>query len=45
MCMFCLFAYKFTICMPGAGGGTKRAPDRLELELQMSVSHQVGAGN
>lgn len=36
-------------CLPvyhcvGAGGGQKKAPDRLELELQVAVSCHVDAG-
>ena len=31
--------------MPGANGGQKRVPDPVELELQIFVSHHVGAGN
>ena len=31
-------------CVPGAGGGQKRASYLLELELQMVVNHHVGAG-
>jgi hypothetical protein len=32
-------------CMPGIHRGQKRALGLLELELQMIVSHPVGAGN
>jgi hypothetical protein len=35
----------YVTCMPGALGAQKRASDLLELELQMVVSHLVGAGN
>lgn len=34
-----------TMCTPGALGGHKRVLDPLELQLQMAVSHRVGAGN
>ena len=30
---FCLHVSKHTVCMPGACGGQKRAPDPLQLEL------------
>lgn len=30
--------------MPGSYGGQKRISDPLELELQVTVSHCVGAG-
>jgi hypothetical protein len=32
-------------CMLGAHRSQKRTSDSLELELQMFVSHHVGAGN
>lgn len=32
-------------CIPGAGGGQKRAPDPLELESQMILNCCEGAGN
>lgn len=31
--------------MPGARGGQKNVSDPLELEIQMTVSHHVDAGN
>ena len=31
--------------VPGVCGGQKRASDTLELELEVVVSHCVGAGN
>jgi hypothetical protein len=34
-----------TMCVPDACGGQKRMPNPLELELQVVVSHHVGAGN
>lgn len=33
------------MCVPGACRGQKRVSDPLELELQMVVSHNAGAGN
>ena len=33
------------MCAPSAYGGQKRILNPLELELQMSVSHYVCAGN
>lgn len=33
------------MCLFGAFRVQKRAPDPLELELEMVVSHQVGAGD
>lgn len=32
-------------CMPSAHGGQKKAPDPLELKLQMVVSRHIGSGN
>lgn len=37
-CMSC------TMCIPDACGGAKRMLDSLELELEMVMSHQMGAG-
>ena len=37
--------YVCVLCVPGTGGGQKRASYLLELELQMVVNHHVGAGN
>ena len=34
-----------TMCVSVAGRGQKRVSDPLELELQMVVSHHVGAEN
>ena len=34
-----------TTCVPGACGGQKRASDPLELELEMVMRQDVGAGN
>lgn len=36
--MFYLKVCLFTLCMPGAHGGHKRASDHLELELQAVIS-------
>jgi hypothetical protein len=33
------------VCMPGAQGDQKGAPNALELKLETLVSHYVGAGN
>lgn len=33
------------VCMPGALGGQKTVSEPLELELQVVVSHHVGARN
>jgi hypothetical protein len=41
MCFAYIFLY--TICVPVACRGQKRASDTLELELQMVVSRHVGA--
>ena len=41
--MLCLHACLCATCMPGAHGGQEKDP--LELELQMLVSHHVGARN
>lgn len=43
--MLCLHTYMYTAGMSGAYKGQKRLLDTLELELQMSESRQVGAGN
>lgn len=32
------------VCVPGAQEGQKRVSGALELELQMTVNHLVGAG-
>ena len=42
--MFHLYVYLCTMCMSCAHGGQKRASDALGPELQMVVSHPVGAG-
>ena len=34
-----------SICVSGSHGSQKRTSDLLELELQVAVSHHVGAGN
>lgn len=34
-----------TMCVPSAYGGQKSALDPLQLEFQMVVSKEVGAGN
>lgn len=33
------------MCVPGAHRDQKRAPNLLELELQMVLRHHVGSGN
>lgn len=38
-CMMC------TTCMSGSSRGQKRKSAPMELEIQMAVSHPVGAGN
>lgn len=38
----CLHVSLCAMCMPGAHNGQKRAPDHLELGLQMVVSCHVG---
>lgn len=47
MCMgaFCMHVCLCAMCVPGTYKCQKRAPDPLELELQIVVSHQVGAGD
>ena len=47
MCMCVLPGCMPMHCMPGGGGGQKKASNLglLELELQMVVSHCVGARN
>ena len=47
MCItgICVHICLCTSCVFGACGGQKRALDALELELQMVVSHHMGAGN
>ena len=50
MCFVCMHICVPHVClcathMAGSLGGQKRALDPLELELQMVVSSQVGAGN
>jgi hypothetical protein len=39
----CMYVCMCTICVPGAGGGQKKASDLLEQE--MALSHNVDAGN
>jgi hypothetical protein len=34
-----------SICVSGSHGSQNRTSDLLELELQVAVSHHVGAGN
>jgi hypothetical protein len=41
----CLYVCIHTTCMSGACGGQKQKPGPLEMELQMIVSHHVGARN
>lgn len=41
--MLCLYVCMGTVCMPDAHGGKKRMFDRLELELDLMVSHYGGA--
>lgn len=47
LCMWviCLYVCLYTVCMLSACGGQKRTSDPLEPELQMVVTHHVGAGN
>lgn len=46
MSMSVLSARMYMHCvLPNAHGGQKRAPDPLELELQMLISPDVGARN
>lgn len=40
--VFCLHLY---LCVPDTHGNQKRALDPLEFELQIGVSHHVGAEN
>ena len=42
MFLFCLHVSMYTMYMPGAQGGQKRALDYLELELQVVGSSHVG---
>lgn len=42
---FCLCVCMCTQCKPDIHGGCKRASDVLELEVWMTVSHPVVAGN
>lgn len=37
--------YVYVLCEPVAYQGQERGLDPLHLEIQMAVSHQVGAGN
>lgn len=46
--LFCLYVCLCTACIPDVHRGQKgqkRAPDPLELELQVVVSHHMDAGN
>lgn len=43
--VFGVYVFMYTTCVPGAHGDWKRALDSLELELQVLVIRQVGAGN
>lgn len=43
--MFWLHVCLCTIYVPNALGGQKRVSDNPEVELQIVVSHHVGAGN
>ena len=45
VCVCCLDVCLCTMCVPSALEGRKSLLDALELELQMAVSHCVGAGN
>lgn len=40
---FCLHVWLYTICIPDAHGSQKRVSGTLELDLQIVVSHYVGA--
>ena len=40
----CLHVCPSIMCVPGAQSGQSRVSDPLEQELQMAVSHLVGAG-
>ena len=42
--MFGLYLCLYTTCVNGAQG-QKNASDTLELQLEMALSHHVGAGN
>lgn len=42
---FCLPVFFCTMFAPGSCGGQKKVLDLLKLELQMAVSHYVGAGS
>lgn len=43
--VYFLYVSVFPACVPGAQGGQKRSSDPLKLELQMIVSHHLGARN
>lgn len=43
--MFCLHVDMCTMCVPGACGGQRKVLDPPELELQVVVSHDIGAGD
>lgn len=43
--VFCLHVRLCTPCKPDVQGGQKRASDSPELELQITVKHQVGIRN
>ena len=38
-----VITFTYTACVPGAHGGQERVLELLELELQMVVSHHMGA--
>lgn len=44
LCMS-LYIHMCTICIPGAWSGHKRVLDHLELDLQIIISHYMGAQN
>jgi hypothetical protein len=46
ICVWVVYVYVClcTMCVPGAHGGQKRAPDPLDLELEMVVMHHVVLG-
>lgn len=44
-CMYTGTVLSTCMCMTGANQGQKRALDSLEVELQMAVICQIGAGN
>lgn len=45
VCMFCLHIHLCIMFTPGTYSGQRSVSDSLELELQMVMSHYVGARN